>query len=156
MGQRNYNSQVDQQPRFLQVPVTLATLNYDPTPIRYPDPDPGTEPIPIGASVSFVGIAMHGQRQTFASKPSLLSSDGGGGVEGGRGVVGACLCLCLRSLPFYLFFRTKPKRQKERKKEIMMGAQKYLPDDLDVKEQKDAHIGSDSRCDKKLTFLFNL
>ncbi len=23
----------------------------------------------------------------------------------------------------------------------MMGAQKYLPDDLDVKEQKDAHIG---------------
>ena len=78
---------------------------------------------------------------------------GGGRVGGGREVVGACLCLCLRSLPFYLFFRTKPKRQKERKKEIMMGAQKYLPDDLDVKEQKDAHIGSDSRCDKKTDFF---
>jgi len=38
----------------------------------------------------------------------------------------------------------------------MMGAQKYLPDDLDVKEQKDAHIGSDPCGDKKLTFLFNL
>ena len=35
----------------------------------------------------------------------------------------------------------------------MMGAQKYLPDDLDVKEQKDAHIGRHPAVTKKTDFL---
>ena len=139
--------------KSLKVPGSVETVNSNPILIQYRDHRAKR----YQSLFRSLLLASRCTRETnfetnFCIKTFFVVE--AGEEEGGRGGGRGLLAFAFVRYLFYLFFRVE---QKERKKEeIMMGAQKYLPDDLDVKEQKDAHIGSDTRCDKKLTFLFNL